>query len=195
MTIPKSIKIALCSASPAHVVAVMTLLAAGESLWADDLPQALLAAATTAQPMSATGSECDQPGERLAGVTPSGDASFHTLDSGWSLDGNTRRSPQDVQTLTGTCLGYAPVRVLDYGAVQRQPNGIVTVVAAILFHAEAGTDRAMTLSAASTHPELPLPWAVRYVAFRKDRAGWRRAVLDNDPSGRARPHIEPGAVP
>ena len=195
MTIPKSVKNALCSASPAHVVAVMTLLAAGESLWADDLPQALLAAATTAQPMLAGDSECDQLGERLAGVPSSGDASFHSLNIGSGLAGNTQRLPPLVQTLTGTCLGFTPVRILDFGAVQRQPNGIVTVVAAILFHAEAATDRATTLLAASTHPEVPLPWAVRYVAFRNDGKGWRQAVLDNDPSVRARPHIVPGAIP
>ncbi len=303
MTLARAARSALCSASPAHVVAVMTLIAAGGAL-ADDLPGSLLAAAKIAPTAAEGAPRCYalgdlgggprlpySMGDHRTGVAATADYSSttaaaylgavprgaqpsalvqaleeagvarripltwlqHTLPPGShvppqrdlgvdgrdsrptpseertesaegdaflvagqdrdafahadpgatsgsppALDGSgpgpdfsrdAQRPPPGVWQPNRMCFRYSPVRVLEYGDPERQPNGVMTVSAAVLFEAEGMPAWARTYRVAAGLPQNPLPWEVRYLSFRDDGDGWRPEPFGSDLFLRGHTHV------
>ncbi len=109
--------------------------------------------------------------------------------SGMDFSADAQRPPDGVWRTDKLCLSYAPKRVLEYAAPERQANGTVTAAAAILFGAEPLPGWASTVRVATALRDHPLPFEVRFVGFRNDGDGWRTLPYGNDLFLRGRTHI------
>ncbi len=112
--------------------------------------------------------------------------------AGPDFSADAQRPPAGVWEPDRMCFQYSAVRILEYGDPEQQPNGLLTISAAVLFQASGMPAWAMTYQVAAALPEYPLPFEVRFLSFRNDGDGWRPQPFGNGLFLRGRTHLMPG---